>query len=91
MTEQLKYSASDNNRENNTEEKKQRKGKIFWFNPQYSINLRTNIVKTSLKLMRKYFPNGNPLHEILNKNTLKVSYSCMGNMAQLCHPINVQY
>ena len=78
MTEQLKYNASDNNRDNNTEEKKQRKGKIFWFNPPYSINLRTKKVKTFFELMRKHFPDGNPLHEILNKNTLKVSYSYMG-------------
>ena len=33
--------------------------------------------------MRKHFPNGNPLHKIFNKNTLKVSYSCMGNMASI--------
>ena len=45
------------------------------------MNVRTNIGKTFLKLMRKHFPNGNPSHKIFNKNTLKVSYSCMGNMA----------
>ena len=33
--------------------------------------------------MKKHFPNGNPLHKIFNKNTLKVSYSCMGNMASI--------
>ena len=74
---------SDNNRENNIEEKKWCKRKIIWFNPPYSMNVRTNIGKTFLKLMEKHFPNGNPLHKIFNKNTLKVSYSCMGNMASI--------
>ena len=43
-----------------------------------SMNVRTNIGKTFLKLMSYR----NRLHKIFNKkNTLKVSYSCMGNMA----------
>ena len=33
--------------------------------------------------MKKHFPNGNPLHKMFNKNTLNVSYSCMGNMASI--------
>ena len=65
--EQLKYIASDNNRENNTEEKKQCKRKIVFFNPRYSMNVRTNIGKIFLKLIGKHFPNGNPLHKILIK------------------------
>ena len=83
FTEQLKCIASDNNREDNTEEKKQRKRKIIWFNPPYSINIRTNIDKTFLKLMKKLFPNGNPLNKMFNKNTLKVTYSCMDNMTSI--------
>ena len=47
------------------------------------MKVRTNIGKNFLKLMRKHFPNGNPLHKIFNKNTLKVSYSGMGNMASI--------
>ena len=70
FTEQLKYITSNNSRENNAEEKKRRKRKIIWFNPPYSMNLRTNIGKTFSKLMRKHFPNGNPLHKVFNKNTL---------------------
>ena len=53
------------------------------FNPLYSMNVRTNIGKTFLKSMKKHFPNGNPLHKIFNKNTSKVSYGCMGNMASI--------
>ena len=73
FTEQLKYIASDNNRENNTEEKKRRKRKIIWFNPPYSMNVRTNIGKTFLKLMKKHFPNGNPLtwHQLYHPITVQ--------------------
>ena len=79
----LKYIASDNSRENKTEEKKRNKRKTIWSNPLCSVNVRTNLDKTFLKLIRKHFPNGNPSHNIINKNTLKVSYSCMGKMASV--------
>ena len=47
------------------------------------MNVRTSIGKTFLKLIKKHFPNGNSLHKIFNKNTLKVSYSCIGNVASI--------
>ena len=47
------------------------------------MNVGPNIGKTFLKLMRMHFPKGNPLHQIFNKNRLKVSYSCMGNIASI--------
>ena len=31
-------------------------------------------------LIDKHFPKSNPLHKILNRNTLKLSYSCMNNV-----------
>ena len=83
FTEQIKYITRDNNRENNTEEKKRCKRKIIWFNPPYSMNVRTNMGNTFLKLMRKHYLNGNPLHKIFNKNSSKVSYSCMCKMASI--------
>ena len=30
--------------------------KVIWFNPPYSLNVKTNIGKIFLKLVRKYFP-----------------------------------
>ena len=71
FTEQLKYIASHNNREN-AKEKKWSKRKTIWFNPQYSMNVKTNIEKIFLKLMRKHFPNGSPLQKIFNKNSYKL-------------------
>ena len=66
-----------------SEEKKKRKNrsrKITWFNPPYSADVKTNVGAKFLKLMRKHFPKEHKLHQIFNKNTLKVSYSCMENM-----------
>ena len=36
--------------------------------------------KCFLSLIDKNFPKSNPLHKIFNRNTLKLSYSCMGNI-----------
>ena len=47
------------------------------------MNVKTNIGKTFLKLVRKHFPKRNALNKIFMKNTLKVSYSCMGNIASI--------
>ena len=65
------------------EEKKRRKQKIIWFNPPYSNNVKSNVGKQFLKLVRRHFPKGNKLNKTFNKNTLKVSYSCMRNMSSL--------
>ena len=54
------------------EENKRRKQKIIWFNPPYSNNVKSNVGKQFLKLVRQYFPKGNKLNKIFNKNTLKV-------------------
>ena len=45
--------------------------------------MKTNVGKIFLKLVKRYFPKENPLHKISNKNTLKVSYNCMGNIASV--------
>ena len=33
--------------------------------------------KVFLKLLKKHFPASHVLHKIFNKNTVKISYSCM--------------
>lgn len=62
-------------------EKQNRKRNITWFNPPFSINVKTNIGRTFFKLLQKHFPRTNKLHKIFNKNTVKLSYSCMNNMS----------
>ena len=57
-----------------------RKQNITWFNPPYSKNVETNVGKCFLSLIDMHFPKSNPLHKIFNRYTLKLSYSCMGNI-----------
>ena len=66
---------------NNSGRKNTRKREVIWFNPPYSMNVETNIGKTFLKLVKKHFPRNNSFHKIFNKNTIKISYSCMRNIS----------
>ena len=54
---------------------------IIWFNPPFTQNVKTNIGKMFLKLVKKHFPKHHRLHKIFNPNTVKLSYSCMSNMS----------
>ena len=49
--------------------------KIIWFNPTFCKLENINIGKYFLKLIDKHFNQNNILHKILNKKTLKISYS----------------
>ena len=42
--------------------------------------MQTNIGEQFLKALDKCFPKTNPLSKILNRNTVKLNYSCMPNM-----------
>ena len=64
-------------------EEKKHKRKIIWFNPPYCMSVNSNIGKTFLSSLRKHFPKGSALNKIFNKSTVKVSYSCMGNIASV--------
>ena len=55
----------------------------MWFNPLFSEHVKSNIGKVFLHLLEKHFPPHHCLHKICNKNNVKVSYSCMPNMAAI--------
>ena len=74
---QLKY---DPNARNNPTRNRNRNRKVTWFNPPYSKNVKTNIGKKFLAIIRETFPRTHPLHKICNTNTIKISYRCMNNM-----------
>ena len=63
--------------------KKSRKRNIVWFNPPFIEHVKTNIGKVFLHLLEKHFPPHHRLHKICNKNNIKLSYSCMPNMAAI--------
>ena len=55
-----------------TNERRKRRREIIWFNPPYSMNVKTNIDKVFLSLLHKPFPPTHLLHKIFNKNTAKI-------------------
>ena len=52
-----------------------RKRKIIWFNPPFSLNVSTNIGKTFFSVLDQHFPKTHQLHKLFNQNNVKVSYS----------------
>ena len=60
-----------------------RSRKIIWFNPPFNKSVTTNVAKRFLNLVDRHFPKTNTLLKIFNRNTVKVSYSCTENMANV--------
>ena len=56
---------------------------ILWCNPPFSKNVNTNIGHRFLTLVDKHFPKENKLRKIFNRNTIKISYSCMNSTKQI--------
>ena len=63
--------------------RRNRNRKVIWFNPPYSLNVKTNISKVFLKLVRKHFPRSHKLSKIFNLNTIKIGYSSIPNEKNL--------
>ena len=61
---------------------------IIWFNPPYSKDVKTNIGRTFLNLIDRHFPASNKLSKIFNRNTIKLSHSCMDNMRSIINKHN---
>ena len=75
----------------NNQNKKKRKPKIIWLNPPYSKSVKTNIGKIFIKLICKHFPPNHKFVKIFNKNTIKLSYSCMPNIRSKINSHNKKY
>ena len=60
-----------------------RKRSIIWFNPPFSQNVETKIGNRFLALSDLHFPVNHKLHKIFNRNSIKVSYSCMRNVKSI--------
>ena len=76
----LQYEGNSHPRRN-----RNRKRKILWFNPPYNQQVQTNIGKLFIRLVKKHFefPRDHKLHKIFNTNTIKLSYCCTNNMANI--------
>ena len=62
--------------------------KVTWYNPPFCRSLKTKIGSEFLKLVEVCFPKTHPLAKIINKNTVKVSPSCMPNMSAKIASLN---
>ena len=63
--------------------KRQRNRKIVYYNPPFSCNVETNLGKEFFNILDQNFPAGHILHPIINRNTVKLSYSCLPNVQQI--------
>ena len=63
--------------------RRNRQRNVIWFNPLFSKNVKTNIARSFLHLVDTHFPVGHKLHKIFNRNTVKVSYSCVDNVRSI--------
>ena len=63
--------------------RRNQKRQIIWFNPPYSMNVKTKVAKKFLSIVNRCFHRFHKFRKIFNKNTLKVSYSCLPNMASI--------
>ena len=82
----LKYNTNIDTASN----KKQRKRNIISFNPPYSKNVKTNIGKIFLNLIKKHFPRHHKFHKLFDKNTVKISYSCTQNIKTIINSHNAK-
>ena len=49
----------------------------------YLVNVKSNIGRIFLSLLKKHFPKKNKPHQIFNKNNIKFSYSSMSNISSI--------
>jgi hypothetical protein len=65
---------------NNNQLKRKRRRKIIYFQPPFSLDVKTQIGRKFLKLVRTHFTEKHSLHKILNPRCLKISYCCLPNV-----------
>ena len=72
-------------------ERRKRRRKTVWFNSSYSLDMKTNVSKIFLFLSHSHthFSPTHFFHNIFNKNTVKISYSCMRNMNSIISAHNL--
>ena len=61
---------------------------IIWYNPPFSMNVRTDIGRKFLNLIERHFPNSHRFHKVFNKNNVKLSYSCLPNISSMIQSHN---
>ena len=68
FNKKIAYSPSQSRRIN-------RKRQIVWFNPPYSVNVKTSASKRFLTLVHKQLPRNHEYHKLFNRGNIKLSES----------------
>ena len=78
----LKFQNPEDDKENNNKKrrKKKKKRNILWYNPPFNMTVTTKIGRKFLSLLDTHFPKKHKLHKLLNRQTVKLSYSCTKNI-----------
>ena len=76
----LKFDPEASKQHQETSKKRTRKRKVIWFNPPWSCDVKTNIGKKYLEIVKSTFHKKHPLYKLCNRNTMKISYSCLPNI-----------
>ena len=76
---------------NNQKKHRNRKRKVIYFNPPYSLGVSTRIGAIFLKILDKCFAKPNPLYQIFNRDTVKVSYRTTPKMKQILTGHNTHF
>ena len=63
--------------------RRRRRRDILWFNPPFCKSAKTNVGRQFLQLLDHCFPRGHPLHKILNRHTVQLSYRTMPNLGKI--------
>ena len=64
----------------NNKDKRKRSRNITWYNPPFHLSVKTNVGQAFLNIIDSSFPVDHMLRTIFNRNTLKLSYSCLPNI-----------
>ena len=81
-SQKLEYTPDEPRRRN-------RRKRAIYYNPPFDLQVKTNIAKRFLHLVSKHFPKHHRLNKILNRYTLKVSYSCMPSVGSYISSHNI--
>ena len=70
--------------------KKHRSRATIWYNPPFSSNVKTNVGKKFITLLKKHFPPSSELYKLFNTKKVKISYSCCPNMKAIISSHNAK-
>jgi hypothetical protein len=70
--------------------RKQRSRAVMWYNPPFSSNVKTNVGRKFITLLKKHFPPSSELYKLFNTKKVKLSYSCCPNMKAIISSHNAK-